>query len=121
MKSNTPLKFFVVENHQDTLDAIKMFLESQGHTVIAAPDMKSALKLAPKAEFDILISDIGLPDGSGLELMRSLVDRPIRGIALSGFGMEEDIARSKDAGFSEHLIKPVSFQSLQETIGRVLG
>ncbi|MBC8145896.1 MAG: response regulator, partial [bacterium] len=66
--------------------------------------------------------DIGLPDGSGLELMqkiRAIKDLP--GIALSGFGMEEDIRRSREAGFSEHLIKPVNFQALQDAIRRVMG
>ena len=86
-----------------------------------APDLASARRLVRLHSFDLLLSDLGLPDGSGLELMRALADRSIRGIALSGFGMEEDIARSREAGFAEHLIKPVIFQSLQETIGRVLG
>src|SRR6185369_16060609 len=105
MKAKTSLIFFVVENHQDTLDALKMFLEHQGHQVIAAPDMTSALKLAPEVEFDVLISDIGLPDGDGWELMKRLrAMKPIKGIARSDDGMRADLDKSQAAGFADHLI-----------------
>src|SRR6185503_1760610 len=108
MKRNTPLKFFVVENHQDTLDAIKMFLEAQGHSVEVALDVKSALKLAPQAKFDVLISDIGLPDGDGWELMKKLREKipGLKAIAMSGYGMRADLDKSNAAGFAAHLIKP---------------
>src|SRR5688572_14960620 len=123
MKSNTPLKFFVVENHQDTLDAIKMFLEAQGHTVEAAPDMKSALKRAPAAKFDVLISDIGLPDGDGWELMKVLREQipGLKAIAMSGYGMRADLDRSKTAGFAAHLIKPFGPVELDVALKKVLG
>ena len=123
MKSNTPLKFFVVENHQDTLDAIKMFLESQGHTVTAAPDMKSALKLAPRAEFDVLVSDIGLPDGDGWELMKRLREQipGMKAIAMSGYGMRADLDKSKAAGFAAHLIKPFGPADLDAALKKVLA
>jgi CheY-like chemotaxis protein len=123
MKSNTPLKFFVVENHQDTLDAIKMFLEAQGHSVEVAPDMKSALKLAPKTEFDVLISDIGLPDGDGWELMRKLRDQipNLKAIAMSGYGMRADLDKSKAAGYAAHIIKPFGPVELNAALNKVLG
>ena len=123
MKSNTPLKFFVVENHQDTLDAIKLFLEAQGHSVEVAPDMKSALKLAPKAKFDVLISDIGLPDGDGWELMRKLREQipNLKGIAMSGYGMKADLEKSKQAGFAGHIIKPFGPVELNAALNKVLG
>ena len=123
MKTNTPLKFFVVENHQDTLDAIRMFLEAQGHSVTAAPDMKSTLKQAPKAEFDVLISDIGLPDGDGWELMRRLREQMpnLKAIAMSGYGMRADLDKSKAAGFAAHLIKPFGPVELDAALKKVLG
>jgi CheY-like chemotaxis protein len=123
MKSNTPLKFFVVENHQDTLDAIKMFLEAQGHSVEAAPDMKTALKLAPKTKFDVLISDIGLPDGDGWELMRKLREQipNLKGIAMSGYGMRADLEKSRMAGFAGHIIKPFGPVELNAALSKVLG
>jgi CheY-like chemotaxis protein len=122
MKSNT-LKFFVVENHEDTLDAIKMFLEAQGHTVEAVPDMKSALKLAPQSKFDVLISDIGLPDGDGWELMKVLREKipGLRAIAMSGYGMRADLDKSKAAGFAAHLIKPFGPAELNEALNKVLA
>ena len=122
MKSNTPLRFFVVENHQDTLDAIKMFLEGQGHMVIAAPDMKTALKLAPTAQFDVLISDLGLPDGDGWELMKRLREQipGMKAIAMSGYGMRADLDKSKAAGFAAHLIKPFGPVELDAALKKVL-
>ncbi len=123
MKINTPLRFFVIENHQDTLDAIKMFLEAQGHTVTSALDMKSALKLAPKTEFDILISDIGLPDGDGWELLQQLrATMPhVKAIAMSGYGMRTDLDKSKNAGFAAHLVKPFGPAELAAALKKVLG
>ena len=123
MKSNTPLRFFVVENHQDTLDAIKMFLEAQGHSVETVPDMKSALKLAPKTKFDVLISDIGLPDGDGWELMRKLREQipNLKGIAMSGYGMRTDLEKSRLAGFAGHIIKPFGPVELNAALNNMLN
>ncbi len=123
MKPNTPLKFFVVENHQDTLDAIKMFLEAQGHSVEVAPDMKSALKLAPKTTFDVLISDIGLPDGDGWQLMARLreVIPNLKAIAMSGYGMRADLAKSEAAGYAAHIVKPFGPVELDAALKKVLG
>jgi CheY-like chemotaxis protein len=123
MKRNTPLKFFVVENHQDTLDAIKMFLEAQGHTVEIAPDMKSALKLAPKTKFDVMISDIGLPDGDGWQLMERLREEipGLKAIAMSGYGMRADLAKSEAAGYAAHIVKPFGPMELDAALKKVMG
>ena len=122
MKANQPLTFFVVENHQDTLDAIRMFLQAQGHKVETAPDMASALKLAPQTAFDVLISDIGLPDGDGWELMKQLrAIMPLKAIAMSGYGMRADLEKSKAAGFAAHLIKPFGPAELEAALQKVLG
>jgi DNA-binding response OmpR family regulator len=86
--------------------------------VRTADSVRSGLSAADQGGVDLLISDIGLPDGSGLELMRELLARQptLKGIALSGFGMEEDVRRSKEAGFYEHLTKPINFSRLESTI-----
>jgi CheY-like chemotaxis protein len=90
--------------------------------VTTANTFAAALELACSQDFDLIISDIGLPDGSGLELMRQIRDRyAARGIALSGYGMEEDIRKSREAGFLAHLTKPVDFQKLQVAIEEVLS
>jgi CheY-like chemotaxis protein len=117
-----PLKFFVVENHVDTLDAIRMFLEAQGHTVISAPDMRSALELAPKAEFDVMISDIGLPDGDGWDLMKQLrAQTPgLKAIAMSGYGMRSDLDKSKAVGYAAHIVKPFGPIELDQALAKVL-
>jgi len=95
-------------------------LKKRGYQVHSAPSMAQALHIADTTEFDLLISDIGLPDGTGLELMRALCSkRPVKGIALSGFGMEEDVSRSRAAGFTEHLTKPVDIKHLEDAIARV--
>ncbi len=123
MKSSAPLKIFIIENHKDTLDAIKMFLEAQGHSVEVALDVKSALKLAPHAKFDVLISDIGLPDGDGWELMKKLREKipGLKAIAMSGYGMRADLEKSKAAGFASQLIKPFGPNELNEALKKALA
>jgi len=90
--------------------------------VTTAISVASALEAGERGEFDLLVSDIGLPDGTGLDLIRRLrKSRPVRGIALSGFGLDSDLQRSFDAGFLAHLTKPVNFASLEATIRQVAG
>ncbi len=92
-------------------------LSALKHMVTPAHNAASALQQAAKAPFDLVISDIGLPDESGLELMKKLKSRhKLRGICLSGYGMDEDIARSREAGFLEHLTKPINFERLEAAI-----
>jgi DNA-binding response OmpR family regulator len=87
---------------------------------MTAEDVRGALQLAAEHEFDLLVSDVGLPDGSGLDLMRALSERRrIPGIALTGFGRDEDVRRSKEAGFDEHMTKPVSMAKLEASIRRL--
>ena len=92
-------------------------LTRQGYQVFSADSVAAARDLAAHNEFDLVTSDIGLPDGSGHELMAELRDEyGLTGIALSGYGMEEDIQRSLASGFATHLTKPVDMQSLQAAI-----
>jgi CheY-like chemotaxis protein len=107
----------VVDDHRDTLRSMKLLLTRLGYHVLAAENMTDALRIAAQEDFDILLSDIGLPDGSGLELIRRIREtRCVPALALSGFGMDEDLQRSLDAGFSDHLTKPVSLDRLQSAI-----
>jgi len=110
----------VVEDHDDTLRSMKMLLKRLGFEVLAAENMTDALRIAEEQHFDILLSDIGLPDGTGLELLKRLrAKRNIKALALSGFGMDEDIERSQEAGFADHLTKPVSIDRLQAAIAQL--
>jgi len=101
------MHIFLVENHPDTLKWLTLYLEELDHTVTPARTMREALEALPSTDCDVLISDIGLPDGDGWELMRNLrLLHPIFAIAMSGFGMNADRAKSKAAGFRHHLLKP---------------
>src|SRR4051794_11091349 len=110
----------VVDDHDDTLRSMKMLLTRLGYEVLAAENMTDALRIAEERPFDILLSDIALPDGNGLELLKKIrARRNVRALALSGFGMDEDIDRSREAGFSDHLTKPVSIDRLQAAIAQL--
>lgn len=114
------VRVLLVEDHRDTARVMARILRDAGLKVEWAPSVAEGLHLAGETRFDVLISDIGLPDGSGLDLMRQLRTRqPIVGIALSGFGMEEDVRRSRDAGFDLHLTKPLNFKVLLERISEL--
>lgn len=112
----------VVDDHQDTCLGMKMLLERRGYRITIANSADQAIEKAAQEKFDLLISDIGLPDRSGYELMKELREtRSLRGIALSGFGMENDISKARAAGFSEHLTKPINFERLDQAIRNLLG
>jgi signal transduction histidine kinase len=115
--SRSAYRLLVVEDHQPTLDVLARLLRKQGHDVVTADTVAAALRCAAQGRFDLVISDIGLPDGNGVDLMAQLTrDYGLRGIALSGYGMEADFARTKDAGFLAHLIKPVDFERLNRVL-----
>jgi len=106
-------RILLVEDHEDTNRSLTRLLRRRGHYVQSATTVQSALDLSKKEEFDVLISDLGLPDGSGIDLMQTLNSgRPLLGIALTGFGMEGDIRKSHDAGFKHHLVKPIDLNKL---------
>jgi hypothetical protein len=94
-------------------------LRSLGCRVTTAGSVREAIEASDKSTFDLLISDIGLPDGSGLDVMQHFKKLQIRGIALSGFGQEEDLRRSIEAGFERHLTKPLNFKTLREILSQV--
>jgi two-component system CheB/CheR fusion protein len=109
------MRIFIVENHPDTLDALKLYLEDLGHRVETAQTVKQALEQFPAAHPDLLFCDIGLPDGTGWELMQVL--RPaVFAVAMSGFGMGADSARSRAAGFRYHLLKPFKVAELDKIL-----
>ncbi len=114
-------RLLVVDDHHDTCTGMKMMLERRGYRVTLAHTADQAVEKAGEEEFDLLISDIGLPDRSGYELMEELrASKSLPGIALSGFGMENDVNRARAAGFAEHLTKPINFERLDEVIHTLL-
>jgi CheY-like chemotaxis protein len=115
-------RVLLVEDHPDTRRVMTALLRSIGCAVTSAASVKEAIAAAEQQSFDLLLSDIGLPDGSGIDVMRHVAARfGLKGVALSGFGQDDDLRRSSDAGFATHLTKPVNLQVLREVIKRVVG
>jgi signal transduction histidine kinase/CheY-like chemotaxis protein len=117
----TGLKILLVEDNADTLCYLDLILRRHGDDVTAASTLAAARRALAGGDFDLLISDIELPDGSGLELLRELRGRTLPAIALSGYGAEEDLRESRSAGFAIHLIKPVLAEALDEAIAHVVS
>jgi len=115
-------RVLLVDDHYDTCIGMKRMLERRGYQITVAHSAEQAVEKVRIEEFDLLISDIGLPDRSGYELMRELrVNKDLPGIALSGFGSEQDVKQAREAGFSEHLTKPINFERLEKTIQNLLS
>jgi DNA-binding response OmpR family regulator len=114
-----PLRVFLVENHEDTVRYIKLYLEHLGHQVFVAHEMESALREIPKSGCDVLISDIGLPDGDGWVLLERLgPQRPAFAIAISGYGTGNDQRKSLAVGYNWHLVKPFLPNALLSLLNR---
>ncbi len=119
-----PQRILLVEDHADTAAILARLLRRMGHDVLLADSVSAALELAETemrdAPIDLVLSDLGLPDGTGFDLMRELSSKyGLRGIALSGFGMDSDLAQSTAAGFSRHLIKPIDVATLRATLAEM--
>jgi PAS domain S-box-containing protein len=114
-------RILVVDDHHETTSLLRLLLERRGYQVATAFSEESAFEAAAGGGFDLLISDIDLGDGNGISLLRRLRERhSLRAIAVSGFGTEADVERSRNAGFSLHLIKPFTSARLHEAIVRVM-
>ncbi|MBV9009640.1 MAG: response regulator [Verrucomicrobia bacterium] len=113
MTPKTAPRIIVVEDSADTAEGLRRFLTRIGYKVYIAPDVASARALAKAVEFDVLLSDIRLPDGTGWDLMRELSrDQAVRGIAISGYNSDDEVARSKRVGFLDHIAKPLVAEEL---------
>jgi PAS domain S-box-containing protein len=119
--STTGLRILIVEDHPSTAEVMSRLLTLNGHKVKAAATVEAGLELAFSSPFDLLISDLGLPDGTGIDLLRRLREtHDVPAIALTGYGRKEDVEAATSAGFAAHLTKPVDLDSLQATISRVV-
>ncbi len=118
-RAATPLRILVVENHADTREILISLLGRAWAHRSRCRLVRSALRIAPRARCDVLISDIGLPDGDGWELLGQLnLPRPMYAIAMSGYGMKADRTRSKVAGYRHHLVKPMGIEQLEAILER---
>ena len=119
---NKTVRILLVDDHEDTLEFMSRLLRLYGHEVAIARNYEEALNIGQQQKFDLIISDIGLPGSSGYDLMHALQSlSPVKGIALSGYGMQSDFDRSIAAGFSAHLTKPGNFSTLNADIEKVLS
>jgi DNA-binding response OmpR family regulator len=120
-----PLRILLVEDHADTAWALVHLMRRYGYEVHHASDIDSARRMAKEQPFDLLISDITLPDGSGLDLIAllsaTLANGRVCGIALSGCGTDDDLEKTRSAGYVEHLIKPVGIEQLLSAIDRAVS
>jgi len=115
-----PLRILLVEDHRDTRHALSRLLTHFGHQVSAADTMQSAFKLLASRKFDVILCDIGLPDGSGYAVVsQAKQEWPIKAVAITGFGTDQDVRRCKAAGFDFHLVKPIDFHELEQVLDQV--
>jgi CheY-like chemotaxis protein len=118
--SGKSLRILVVEDHSDTLEALSRLLNHFGHEISTADDARSALDMINSKEFDVVLCDIALPDGTGYDIVAEAKrKRPVKAVALSGFAAHNDIERGKKAGFDFHLAKPVDFHELRSLLGQI--
>jgi CheY-like chemotaxis protein len=112
----------VLDDHAPTRRTLQHLLQRRGHEVTAAATLAGARDLLDKQSFDLFISDLGLPDGDGCTLMSELRTRQpnLVGVAVSGYGMNDDINRSRDSGFSQHLTKPVDMASIDRLLATLV-
>lgn len=115
--SPLPMHLLLVEDDATSRDVLSRLLAKDGHSVKAVGTVADALAAARGERFDGLISDLGLPDGTGIDLISALKEEQgLRGVALSGYGSEADVRRSLEAGFVTHLVKPVDFRDLERAL-----
>jgi signal transduction histidine kinase/ActR/RegA family two-component response regulator len=119
------LRVLVVEDNDPTRQVMSRLLGSQGHSVTTAENVRTALEHSQRTDYDLVISDIGLPDGTGYDLMKQALEiaatrnHKLKGIAISGYGRDEDIRMSREAGFAQHLTKPVDMDELSAVIEKM--
>jgi CheY-like chemotaxis protein len=118
--SGKSLRILVVEDHKDTLRALSRLLNHFGHEISTADGARSALDLINSKEFDVVLCDIGLPDGNGYDVVAEAKrKRALKAVALSAFAARDDIERGRKAGFDFHLAKPVDFHELRSVLGQI--
>ena len=111
------LRILLVEDHFVTRFALTTWLTDLGHQVIDVDTVRGALQAANALCFDVLVSDINLPDGNGRDLVKRIREKqPLRAIAISGITGQEEGELSRKAGFSDHLEKPLNRETLARTL-----
>jgi CheY-like chemotaxis protein len=116
------LRLLLVEDHDDTREVLARLLSRRGYDVEVARSAQEARALSSGMTFDLLVSDIALPDATGCELLKELnIKYGLRGVAMTGFGSDADLAQTREAGFLEHLVKPIDVTTLDAAIQRLVA
>jgi CheY-like chemotaxis protein len=111
------LTILLIEDHVDTAEVMAQLIRGLGHEVTVVGLVADALAATQSASFDLIVSDVGLPDGTGLDFIKAFREHSdVPAVALTGFGTDEDVRRCLGAGFSSHLTKPVNFGQLEQLI-----
>jgi len=121
-RNSSSLRVLLIEDHEDTARVLEKVLQQMGHEVETCSTVSIACQKLRERKFDVILSDIGLPDGSGIDFIkaaREICQTPA--VALTGYGMAEDIDRCLQAGFEEHLTKPIDIDRLQKTLSKILA
>jgi len=114
------LRILLIEDHSDTRQTLSRLLTHFGHQISVADNTQSALEIVQSQKFDVVLSDIGLPDGSGYDVISQVKRKqPVKAVAITGFGTDEDVRRGKEAGFDFHLIKPIDLHELRNVLDQV--
>ncbi len=117
MKPNLSLKILIVEDHQQTADVMARLIRARDLPVVTAGSLAEARTCVREHAIGFLISDLGLPDGDGCELMAELREEfGLQGAVVSGYGMKPDLARTRAAGFILHLVKPIQMSDLERLL-----
>ena len=116
------LRVLLVDDHEATRSALAKLLANRMHKVMVAGTVSEAMSICKNTHFDLIISDIGLPDGSGYDMFESIRRQSpdAKGIALTGYGMQKDLKRSEECGFCAHLTKPVKVDALDAALESVI-
>jgi CheY-like chemotaxis protein len=111
------LTILLIEDHVDTADVMAQLIRGLAHEVTVVGRVDDALAATQSIRFDLVISDVGLPDGTGLDFIKAFREHSdVPAVALTGFGTDEDVRRCLSAGFTSHLTKPVNFSQLETMI-----
>ena len=115
-------RVLLVEDHLDTSTVITLLLKKFGHSVDTADTVKGGVEKFAAGAYDVVLSDLGLPDGTGIDFIRRVREvSAVPAVALTGYGMEDDVRRCTEAGFNAHLTKPVNFAELDALIRRLVA
>lgn len=114
------MRILIIEDHEDSLDALRRLLEHAGHDVIAVGSLAEGQSLAQSETYDLLITSLSLHDGDGIGLAEIAKSKGAKAVALTGFGMPSDIRKTQAAGFDAHLVKPMRIEDIREFIATMV-